>query len=106
MRILQPLFIKTPFSPTIDISFKKTTVLKLNISKTIDAYLIACLINIKSNTLSSKIKLYKRFQDKNVTIDFEKNFSIDDKLSNLFLRFLYASAAPPAAKSPNPPIGA
>tara|TARA_B100000963_G_C22319522_1_gene533705 strand:- start:157 stop:324 length:168 start_codon:yes stop_codon:yes gene_type:complete len=55
--MLQPLFIKTLFSPTIDISFKKTSVSKLKIFKTIDAISTAHLINNKSNTLSNKIKL-------------------------------------------------
>ena len=55
--MLQPLFIKTLSLPKIDISFKKTSVSKLNIFKTVDAYITAYLINIKSNTLSIKIKL-------------------------------------------------
>ncbi len=55
--MLQPLFIKTLFLPAIDISFKKILVSKLNIFKTVDAYLTAYLINNKSNKLSNKIKL-------------------------------------------------
>ena len=56
-KMLQPLFIKILFLPKIDISFKKTSVSKLNTYKTVDAYLTAYLINIKSNTLSNRIKL-------------------------------------------------
>ena len=71
----------------IDISLKKKLVSKLNMFRTIADPLTAYLIKNKSNSLSNKIKLYKRLQDKNVTIDIEKNFSINDNSSNLFFMF-------------------
>ena len=55
--------------------------------RTIADPLTAYLIKNKSNSLSNKIKLYKRLQDKNVTIDIEKNFSTSDNSSNLFFMF-------------------